>query len=470
MHAFGARYDLPIPLFLFVVGGVGVVLVSFLMVRLRMVRANDANARLPDRVPEAALNGPAVVVSLVALALFALCGLLGSNTVPENILPTVFWLVVWIVVPLSCGLLGDWTRPLNVYANLVRLVDRPGLRRAILGRGQPLEYPRWLGWWPAVVLFFALACGELIFNLTATEPFVIGVGLLLYAVFTAFAGLLFGPAWLQHGEVFSVLFSTWGRLGYFRFGALGQRGFAGGLVVPFERSPSRVAFVMLLLISVNFDGLLATPAWNNFERARAGIDASSIHILRVISFVLLTALICAVFGLFASLAARMGGHRTGFRDSLSGLLPSVLPIAFGYLVAHNAQYVLVNTQLLGPLIGNPVGKPGWPIHLPYPFNDSFEPNATFLPSAFYWYLGVTVIVAVHVIAVILAHQHLTNRAAGLDKARSSEYPWLVAMVAYTAFSLLLIAQPLVKETSNPAQSGALVQPGGVSQQAGVWSK
>ncbi len=128
-----------------------------------------------------------------------------------------------------------------------------------LGRAEPLAWPGRLGWWPAVVLFFALACGELIFNLTATEPHVIGLGFVLYAVVNLFLGLLVGQQWVQRGEVFSVLFATWGRLGYFRFGGHGRRGFAGGLVVPFERTASRVTFVMLLLISVNFDGLLATP-------------------------------------------------------------------------------------------------------------------------------------------------------------------------------------------------------------------
>jgi hypothetical protein len=462
-HAFGARYDLPIPLALFVVGGVAVVALSFLLVRSRAVQSEDASSALPDRGPSPALMGPVAVLSLALLLLLALGGLLGSNEVAENLLPTVFWLVVWIVLPLSCGVFGDWTRTVNPYANLVRLVDRPGVRRALLSRRDPLRYPARLGWWPAVVLFFALACGELIFNLTATEPHVIGLGLLVYAVFTAFLGLLFGDAWLQRGEVFSVLFSTWGRLGFFRFGASGRRGFAGGLVVPFERSASRVSFVMLLLIAVNFDGLLATPQWSRFELGHVGIEASAIAMLRVGTFLVLTAAICAVFGSFAFVAARLGGHRTGFRDSLTGLLPSMLPIAFGYLVAHNAQYVLVNSQLLGPLIGNPVGLESWPVHLPYPFNDSYEPNATFLPSAFYWYLGVAVIVAVHVIAVILSHRHLSARADLESEARASEYPWLVAMIAYTAFSLMLIAQPLVKET-NPAEPSALSQHTQVSQQ------
>ncbi len=454
-HAFGERYDLPIPLILFVLGGAAVVVLSFLLVLPRGVRGQDDVARLADR-PPADRPGPGwVVVSLVGLALVTACGLLGSDVVAENLLPTAFWLLVWIVVPLTCGLLGDWTRPVNPFANLVRLADRPGLRRTLLAREAPLHYPDRLGWWPAVGLFFALACAELIFNLTATRPHVIAVGLGVYALVSAFLGLLFGRAWLERGEVFSVLFATWGRLGYLRFGAPGRRGFAGGLVAPFERTTSRVVFVMLLLISVNFDGLLATPQWSTFERARVALDPRGIESLRTVTFVALTAVICAVFGAFAIAAARAGGHRTGFRDSLCGLLPSLLPIAFGYLLAHNAQYVLVNAQLLAPLLGNPVGNPAWPIHLPYPFNDTFEPSATFLPSAFYWYLGITAIVAAHIVAVILAHRHLVRRAATQSRARPSEYPWLVAMVAYTAFSLILIAQPLVKESPPAGQAGAL---------------
>ena len=455
-HAFGQRYDLPIPLFLFVLAGMAVVVLSFVLVVPRPVQTppRQEGAPVADRVPLRQVHPIAASVGLATLVLLILGGLLGSNEVAENILPTVFWLLAWIVVPLSCGLVGDWTRSLNPFATLVRLMDRTALRRSVLARSAPVRYPDRLGWWPAVVLFFVLACGELIFNLTATQPHVIAVGLLVYAVLSAFLGLVFGQPWLERGEVFSVLFATWGRLGFFRFGAPGRRGFAGGLAVPFERTASRVIFVMLLLISVNFDGLLATPQWNSFERARVSVSQPGVETLRTLSFVLLTAAICAVFGAFAMAAARTGRVRMGFLDALSGLLPSLLPIAFGYLLAHNAQYVLVNSQLLGPLLGNPVGSPSWPIHLPYPFNDTYEPNTTFLPSAFYWYVGVAAIVLAHVAAVVLAHRHLGETAVNETRARASEYPWLVAMVAYTAFSLVLIAQPLVKE-SGPAKPGAL---------------
>ena len=137
---------------------------------------------------------------------------------------------------------------------------------------------------------------------------------------------------------------------------------------------------------------------------------------------------------------------------------ALVPIAFGYLLAHNAAYLLVNSQLMLPLLGNPVGMQSWPVHLPYPFNDSYEPNHTFLPSAFYWYLGVVVIVAVHVVAVVLAHLHLAGSARNQRRARRSEHPWLVAMVTYTALSLYLIAQPLVQEKDPGAAKPAATAP------------
>jgi hypothetical protein len=125
----------------------------------------------------------------------------------------------------------------------------------------------------------------------------------------------------------------------------------------------------------------------------------------------------------------------------------MVPIAFAYLLAHNLQYVLVNGQLLGPLLDNPTGTHS--LGLPYPFNATVDPNPTFLPSAFYWYAGVVAIVGAHVLAVVLAHRYLAHRAADRGLAGRSEYPWLVAMVAYTMVSLTLIAQPLVTENAGP---------------------
>ena len=57
------------------------------------------------------------------------------------------------------------------------------------------------------------------------------------------------------------------------------------------------------------------------------------------------------------------------------------------------------------------------------------------------------IVAVHIVAVVLAHRSLARVSATERTARRAEYPWIVAMVAYTALSLWLLAQPLAESKS-----------------------
>ena len=59
-------------------------------------------------------------------------------------------------------------------------------------------------------------------------------------------------------------------------------------------------------------------------------------------------------------------------------------------------------------------------------------------------LLLAVIIAVHVVAVIIAHRHLSTSGRDEIAARRSEYPWLVAMVGYTMLSLWILAQPIVE--------------------------
>ena len=446
-HAFGKRYDLPVPLWLFVFGGAAVVFVSFLLVLPRAVAAaSHAESALRDEVP---LRQPAPVswtIAIVLLAALIVCGIAGSQAVAENILPSFFWLLVWIAVPISCGVLGNWTQPVNPFAGLARLADHPRLRRALLGDDALVPWPAALAWWPATALYFLVACGELIYNGTATKPAFTAAALLVYALLSAVMGLLFGAnAWLQRGEMFSVLYSTWGRLGFFRFGALGRRGFGGGLRAPFATDVSRVTFVLLLLTSVSFDGLLSTNAWKAL-RLQVQVTGITFLLFETLAFAALVGVAWCLFGGFAALVRRSGSLRRTRVAVLAGLVPSLLPIAFGYLVAHNAEYIAINGQLFIPLLGNPAGMDGVKL-LPAPFNDSYEINPNLLPSSVVWYLQVALIIAVHIAAVVLAHRFLTRSADTVQKARRSEWPWIVAMVGYTMTSLWLLAQPLVKEGS-----------------------
>ena len=446
-HAFGERYDSPVPLSLFVLGGALVVLASFALVYRREVAADDA----PRADVVAPPRGPAWLGALSVLVLggLVLGGLLGSQEVSENLTPVFVWLVLWVALPLVVGVVGDFTGPVNPFAAIARAAGSPRIRRLVLDRTAPLPWPPRLGWWVSAVVYFLVVVAELVVNRTATLPRVTASGLLVYALVCAAGGVVFGAdAWNTRAELWTVLFSTWGRMGRWRFRAGGRTGFAGGLDAPFEASASRVVGVLLLLVSVSFDGLLSTPQWGSFAAALPNGLASGtdgFDVLATAAFAALTALTLVVFGAFARAAARAGEHPDGrLLPALTGLLPSLLPIAFGYLFAHYLQYVVISGQLLLTLLGNPVGSPSWPLTPPYPFDGSYVVDTGLLPTAVLWYVQIVVIVAAHVVAVVLAHRHLGRTATTVALARRSEWPWLAAMVGYTMLSLWLLAQPIIE--------------------------
>jgi ABC-type branched-subunit amino acid transport system substrate-binding protein len=469
-HAFGVRYDLPIPLVYFITGGAGVVFLSFLVVLPRRVEASSIAETSEDGYFPRRPNRVAQAAGVVLLALLVFGGITGSQAVAENIISTTFWLVLWIAVPISCGVLGNWTQAINPFATVARWADNPRLRRSLLGHQATLRWPRGLGFWPAVVIFFAVASGELIFNATAVIPNVTAIGMGVYFIISALGGLVFGAErWLTRGEMFSVLLNTWGRIGYFRFGAPGRRGFLGGLAQRFEPSPSRITFVLLMLMSVTFDGLLATPSWKRTAlRLPSGLHQGTNGYLLIATLVFI-ALVLLAWGFFSGWGAAVrsaGGFSGGVLQTTAGLIPSLVPIAFGYLVAHNLDYLAVNGQLLIPLAGNPAGYHGWKL-LPYPFSDAYEIHKQLLPPAFIWYFQVALIVAVHIAAVVLAHRFLANRSRDRAKAQRSEWPWIVAMVGYTMTSLWLLAQPVVQDTpAAPPAHPAAAPPGATTPLGG----
>ena len=432
LHAFGARYELPAPLYLFLIGAGAVVFFTFLLVLRRPVTPERPGGEDLPPVPQTPA-WPAGIILLLS-ALLTLAGLVGTQSVPDNILPTAFWLVFWIAVPISIAIVGNYwpyVSPLNLVARLAG--PRPRMR-----------YPERLGTWPAVVLFFLFASGELIFNGVATTPLGAALILLTYATVNAGMAFLFGAeAWLQRGEVFSVLFATWGRLGWFRFGAPGRPGFLGGLTRPLAPTASRLTFVLLLLVSVSFDGLLATPAWKGFVgRLPEGLQpgGGGYPVFQLAVFLGLLALIWTVFLSFAAAVRAAGRIDAPLLGVMSGLVPSLVPIAFGYLVAHNFDYLAINGQLLIPLLSDPLGS-----GLNLFGSVDYEVNRNLVPTGFIWYFEIALIISVHIAAVILAHGYLGRAARTAVRGKQAEWPWIAAMVGYTMTSLWLLAQPIVQE-------------------------
>jgi hypothetical protein len=112
------------PLAFFVLDGAFVVLLSFALVVGRDV-VDDHDVSQGDVIVPPRAGPVASVVSVLVLVLLVLAGLLDSQEVPENILPTMFWLVAWVGIPLSVGILGDWIGPANPFAAITRAAGSP---------------------------------------------------------------------------------------------------------------------------------------------------------------------------------------------------------------------------------------------------------------------------------------------------------------------------------------------------------
>src|SRR5207302_2995908 len=92
--------------------------------------------------------------------------------------------------------------------------------------------------------------------------------LILYSLLTWGGMALFGATeWARRGEVFALYFGLFARFAPTEAAADGValRPFAAGLIEDALAAPSMVAFILLVLASVLYDGFLATPEWAAVE-------------------------------------------------------------------------------------------------------------------------------------------------------------------------------------------------------------
>ena len=163
--------------------------------------------------------------------------------------------------------------------------------------------------------------------------------------------------------------------------------------------------------------------------------------LLLVVFVGLVLLIWALFTGFAAAVRAVSHLDEPLINVIAGLIPSLVPIAFGYLLAHNFGYLAINGQLLIHQASDPFGSGTLNLF----GTVEYEPNRNLIPTAFIWYFEILLIIGVHVAAVVLAHGYLGRAARTETQGRRAEWPWIAAMVFYTMSSLWLLAQPIVQE-------------------------
>ena len=456
-HAFGGRYDLPLPLWLILIGAATAVILSFCIMALFLKHRGEAEEALTFdllKVPgigwlglDFSLNFVRVIS--VSIFLLVICtGFFGDPRTLKNFAPTFVWVIWWNGMAFTSALVGNIWSLVNPWKIIFVWFEK------VTGGIRPIFiYPPILARWPAVALFGAFAWLELISELGEDPPALAWL-IIVYSALTWFGMALYGrQAWLRNADPFSAVFDILARFSP----SIGTNGRwllrlpAVGLLDKRPITFSGVCFVLLLLTTVTFDGILETPLWAglmesvsyvwNLPTFPSNIQNSSldpIFISKVVALVALPCIFIAVYLAFSHAIAAFGGGYISTLDVAGYFVLSLVPIAIAYHLSHYLSYMLITGQNIIPLLSDPFGF-GWNLF----GTIGYKVDIGIVTAKQVWYMGVAAIVIGHVIAVYVAHIMAIRVFAERLAALKSQVPMLVLMIGYTMVSLWVLSQPIV---------------------------
>ncbi|RWB28145.1 hypothetical protein [Mesorhizobium sp.] len=455
-HASDRGHVLLLPTGYYVAGGALAVAASFLVLALL---PSDFPARFwRRRLPLFAFgDGARATVSLISFAGFAIlvaAGLFGSRDPLSNPLPLTIWTLLWVGLVLLQGLLGNLWSWLNPWYGPWRVIS------SLFGKRKTWGPPAWLGCWPAAVLFFAFAWFELI-DPAPDDPARLAWAAGLYWLLSFAAMLVFGYRdWSRRGEFLTVFFAMVARFALLERNEVErnevkrnevERNKGGRLSLCWpgaklsDAAPlslSGIAFLLLALSSVSFDGLSKTFFWfglfglNPLEfpgrTATVGVGTFGL----VLTFVLLA----AAFILAIILGQRLAGSPHSLGQAAGLLVWSIVPIALAYHVAHYLTALLVDGQYAIAALSDPFAL-GWNLFGTADIRIEAGAAAGAGSAWWLWNLQAGVIIAGHMLAVLVAHGLAWRLHPVPARAALSQFPLTVLMIAYTVFGLWLLATP-----------------------------
>ncbi len=453
-HALASRQDLPVPAWLFAWAASIVLIASFfaLSAGWREPKFEDEHRRsLGERLSGALLGLPAQVlcgaigVSLLGFAIYA--GLHGTEAPDRNFALTFFYVTAWLGFPFFSAIFGNIFRPFNPWRAIGRAVG--GAFEAIAGeRPAHLRYPERLGRWPAAVGLLAVVWLEVVYGgsggvAVGLSPEPVAVAALLYTAYTLAMMALFGAEeWCDRGEVFSVYFGMFGRLGIFgaRDGRLVRRR-PFSAATSWATVPGSAAVVIASIASTSFDGAQDGAYADAIKGVIEWFAEAGTSLLTAVRatdtiFMLLT---FAGVALVYTLGVR--GMRTvpgapSLQKLRTGFAHTLIPIALAYLVAHYfSLFVFQEQAQFTYLLSDPLGTG----HTDLFGTASAGVDYNVLSANTIWYVQVAALVIGHVCGLMLAHDRALVYWPDYKKATASQYWMLAVMVAFTCFGLYLLS-------------------------------
>jgi hypothetical protein len=437
-HGVGSRGDLPLPLWMFTWASAIALVVSFvalgvLWTRPQLARAANGRAVLTGSgdsggdLADSALIviqrvGQAAALTLYLIALYS--GLFGSNDTSDNLLPVALYVTVWVGAQVVNGLVGDLWRAISPINTLAALAGTAARQAGVVAK----EPPARLGQWPAAAGLFIFLFYELV-HPSGAAPRTLGILLLVHTLIALALAAMWGAAWVADNEPFGALFSMLASMGVFfarAGGGLGIRPPMTGLA----RLPvvsGTLAVLLVVLGGTTFDGFSESEAGRSlFGRPQGWSGAVPLTVGLVVSI----ALISLFYLIGVWWTSRVTNLST--RDAASAFTPSLVPIVFGYAVAHYAQLLVDESQSFVFRLSDPAGL-GWDV---FGGSDGQIDYNLISVDLIAW-MQVLAILFGHVGAVVVAHDRATELFPAGESLRS-QFAMLLVMVVYSTLGLWLL--------------------------------
>ena len=447
-HGFGERYDLPIPLSYFIAGACASVILTFLLAawsarsHSTMHSTGTVGTSLTWPMPST-IKTLCRVLGLLALGLSTWAALAGTGDPLMNFAPTWIWIIWWIGLSMGVATLGNvwpffdpWRTAFEVLQATLRAL---GLKQTTVS----WPWPHALGIWPAVALLLFWSWLEVIYALPSS-PQRIGLAILIWSLINISGMFCFGrEVWQRHADVFAIYFEQLGRMAPCQ-----PRQFKTPVEAPLQFSPrsqssdlARVGFVMAMLAAVLFDGLHGSAPWLIFQELMLrwmpknsdmnGYYSGALGLLGVwMALGLAYMVTCAITARWFA--------RWSTLEIATCFIPTLVPIAVGYLIAHNFSGLIIQGQNLISLISDPLGRQ-WNL-----FGTAGRPmDIGLIDASTQWYVAWVAIVLGHTVSIWASHRQALAMTHVPAQATRMGLPLSVLMVVYTALSLLAISEPLV---------------------------